>query len=189
MRRPAMLRRVPFLLLSLLVLLAFAGAAVCAYRGWEASRVNAALTALSEGRDVPVSPGDPLRLIEARASWLLARDRLEEAEALGPLIAAGGDLRAEAAWHYNRGNARLRQAFELIEIRKLDDATPQVNLAKIAYRSALRADPGFYDAKVNLDLAMRLVRDLPREEQDGEEPDEPPKALWTDLPGIPGGLP
>lgn len=183
------MRRLPFLSLLLLLLLALTAAIFAGQAGWKAKRVNDALAALSEGRNVQVSSTDPLRLIEARAAWLLARDRLEEAEALGPLIAAGGDSRAEAGWHYNRGNARLRQAFELIEIRKLDEATPQVNLAKVAYRAALRADPGFYDAKVNLDLAMRLVRDLPQEEQEGEEVDVPPKVLWTDLPGVPGGLP
>jgi mxaK protein len=156
---------------------------------WRDARINRGLAALAAGRDVAVVPEDPPRLIEARASWLLARDQIEEAEALGPLIAAAGDPRAEAIYHYNRGNARLRRAFERIETRALDAAVPEVTLAKAAYRAALAREPGFFDAKVNLDLAMRLVRDLPREEQEGEEAEAPPKALWTDLPGVPGGAP
>lgn len=157
--------------------------------GWQAGRVDAGLATLAVGRDLDVAPDAAPRLIEARASWLLARDRIEAAEALGPLIIAAGDPGAEAIWHYNRGNARLRRAFDLIETRALDAATPQVALAKAAYRAALAREPGFFDAKVNLDLAMRLVRDLPREEQEGEEIDAPPKVLWTDLPGVPGGAP
>lgn len=154
-----------------------------------AARVNAGLGALSAGRDFAVAPDDPPRLVEARAAWLLARDRIEEAEALGPIIAGFQDPAASAVYHFNRGNARMRRAFDLLDTQRLDDATPQIGLAKAAYRAALASAPDFFDAKVNLDLAMRLVRDLPKEEQEGEETDTPPKALWTDLPGVPGGEP
>ncbi|PZQ48406.1 MAG: hypothetical protein DI556_14790 [Rhodovulum sulfidophilum] len=182
-------RRGAFLVFLALLLLALGAL------GWglaariEAARIDRGLAALAAGRDFAVGPEDPPLLIEARASWLLARDRIEEAEALGTLIAAQGDPRAEAVYQYNRGNARLRRAFELIETRALDAAVPEVTLAKTAYRAALARAPDFFDAKVNLDLAMRLVRDLPREEQEGEEPEAPPKVLWTDLPGVPGGAP
>lgn len=185
-----MRRRALFLVLVGLALLGVAGLAASGAAAWRAGAENAALAELAAGRDVAAGPGDPLRVLEARAAWLLARGRIEEAEALGPLILASGDARASAAWRYNLGNARLRLAFELIELRKLEAAETQVNLAKIAYRGALRPDPGFWRAKINLDLAMRLVRDLPQEEKEGDpESEAPPKALWTDLPGLPGGAP
>lgn len=176
------------LLVILLVATLIAAAATLHLR-LEAGRVRTGMLALATGRDLRVPVEDPLPLVEARAAWLLARGRVEEAEALGALILASGDARAQTVWHYNRGNARMRAAFELIETRRLDEATPQVNLAKAAFRAALALDPDFFDAKVNLDLALRLVRDFPREEQEGDETDAPPKALWTDLPGQPGGLP
>lgn len=184
-----MTRRLAFagLLATLLLALAAFGWSLWTTRA--ALRINADLARLAAGRDVAVAPDGPLRLVEARASWLLARDKIEEAEALGPVIARSGDAIAGAIYQYNRGNARLRRAFELIETRRLEEATPQVALAKSAYRAALARDPGFFDAKVNLDLAMRLVRDLPKEEQESDQTDTPPKALWTDVPGIPGGEP
>ena len=183
------MRRMRLGITLVFLLLALAGLALTTRAAFQAARVNHAMEAMAAGRDIAVAPDAPLRLIEARAAWLLARDRLEQAEPLGPLIQAGGDTEALARWHFNRGNARLRAAFELISLRQLDEAIPQVDLAKAAFRAALRADPAHFGAKVNFELAQRLVRDLPKVEQAGEEIDAPPKALWTDLPGVPGGLP
>ena len=65
-----------------------------------------------------------------------------------------------------------------------------VMLAKAEYRNALRIDPQNWNAKYNLDVAMRLVRDLPQAVgEDEEKPLETPEKLWTDLPGVPKGLP
>ena len=184
-----MKRRLAFVAFLATFILALGALGWCVWATLAAHRVNTGLAALSAGRDFPVEPDSAPRLVEARAAWLLARDRIEEAEALGPVIRGLGDPVAAATYAYNRGNARMGRAFELLDAQRLDDATPQIALAKAAYRDALAADPGFFDAKVNLDLAMRLVRDLPKEEQEGEETDAPPKALWTDLPGVPGGEP
>ena len=63
-------------------------------------------------------------------------------------------------------------------------------LAKDDYRLALRLDPTAWDIKFNFDVAMRIVRDFPGYEQEGEDvPPDAPKRLWTDLPGVPKGLP
>lgn len=183
MRRARFLANLAFLLLALI------GLALTLQSALQAGRINRDLQAMTMGRDVPVTPDAPLRLIEARALWLLARDRLDEAEVFGPLIDARGDSAALARWQFNRGNARLRAGFDLISQSRLDAAIPQVNLAKSAYRASLRADPGNFAAKANFELAQRLVRDLPQPEQTGDEAEAPPKALWTDLPGTPGGLP
>ena len=184
-----MRRRLVFAALLAMLLLALGALGWSLWLTRGALRVNADLAALAAGRDRAVAPDAAPRLVEARAAWLLGRDRIEEAEAFGPVIDGWHDAAARAIYRYNRANARLRRAFELIEARKLEAAAPQVALAKADYRAALAEDPGFFDAKVNLDLAQRLVRDLPREEQEGEEPDAPPKALWTELPGVPGGEP
>ena len=86
--------------------------------------------------------------------------------------------------------ARLRAAIRQIEHGHFDKAIPLVALAKAEYRSALRLQPAYWDAKHNLDAAMRLVRDLPRAEgEEGTEPEQTPAKLWTDLPGVPKGLP
>lgn len=91
---------------------------------------------------------------------------------------------------YNMGNARLRHAIELLGTSKSEEAPSSVRLAKEYYVRALRLAPGFWSARYNLDIASRLVRDLPEGEiSDEEEEPEAPKRLWTDLPGIPKGLP
>ncbi|MBM3654860.1 MAG: MxaK protein, partial [Alphaproteobacteria bacterium] len=50
--------------------------------------------------------------------------------------------------------------------------------------------PEYWDAKYNLDVAVRLVRDFPDfERKSGDELSADPKKLWTDIPGKPKGLP
>lgn len=130
------------------------------------------------GRDVG------LRAACARALYLSLHDHPQDAEAVLPaLIGASPDLRSE--YHYAVGNSRMRMGFARIEQHRIDEATALINLAKASYRDALRAWPGNYDAKVNLDLAMPLVRDMPRHAQDGDEDtDAQPRRLWTDLRGL-----
>lgn len=154
-----------------------------------AMRDNRTIRALHAGHEAQLRPGAAPRAVHARALFLAWRDRTAEAEALGPRMAEGPD-RLRSGYHLAIGNARMRAAYELIEVGRPDDAIPEVSLAKRAYRDALWAWPGNYDAKVNLDLAMRLVRDMPREGEDGnEDPDAKPRQVWTDLPGLPRGAP
>lgn len=170
-----------------------AGLAITAVCGWnyvQARLANVAIARLARGATAEAGAGAPAELLDARALFLTARDQIEEAEVLGPAILATGDTGTIARFHMRVGNAHLRRAFDEIETGGLDDAVPQVNLAKAAYRRALGAQPDLLAAKVNLDIAMRLVRDFPRPPQDGEEnPDERPRNLWTDLPGMPRGFP
>lgn len=84
----------------------------------------------------------------------------------------------------------MRQAFALIGRGDLDKAAPQVTLARQDYRRALQARPEFWDAKYNLDVASRLVRDYPEfDRKTGDELRAEPKAIWTDIPGQPRGGP
>lgn len=151
-------------------------------------RDNAAIRSLAAGSDrAPRTGADP-RAHQARALYMAWRNRIPEAEAQ----AAGLDDAAPALvaeYHYAIGNARMRRAFEQLQANRIDDATAEVNLAKSAYRQALRRSPGHFPSKVNLDLAMRLVRDLPRAGNGEEDPQIQPERLWTDLPGLPRGAP
>lgn len=150
---------------------------------------NRTIRALHAGRTAePRDNADP-RAHLAMALFLSRRGRIAEAEALGyRLDEAPPALRT--AFHLAIGNARMREAYDFFERRRLDAATPVIALAKAAYRDALRVQPANYDAKVNLDLASRLVRDLPRASgESGEEPETQPHQIWTDLPGLPRGAP
>ncbi|MBB3769542.1 mxaK protein [Angulomicrobium tetraedrale] len=179
------------LLVTLLLLVVSLGAA-----GWFGLRLvqdrlaNADIAALASGRDVPVDADARPALLLARLSFLATRDRFEEAQPLVNRILATGDTPIVATALYDLANARLRAALSHLEINEIDPAVPLVRLAKEGYRRALGLDPGLWDAKYNLDIAMRLVRDFPQIETSGEDlPPEAAKRLWTDLPGVPQGLP
>ncbi|MCQ8180169.1 MxaK protein [Methylomonas sp. SURF-1] len=153
---------------------------------------NRLIGQLLAGRDVAVEDfanADPaLRL--ARAVYLRKAGRYDDALATLNLLLqqAPPALRAQA--RYNLGNLYLTQAQEKLKAGGVDSATPLVGLAKQAYREALAADPGFWDAKYNLEVAMRLLPEMDRINSGNQEDDGSQKSeLWTSLPGFPRGLP
>ncbi|MBG0810102.1 MxaK protein [Methylosinus sp. H3A] len=177
-------------LLLLLLGAALAGALQGALAAWRARADNAALGALAAGRDVETDAASTPELLAARAGFLAKRDEFDKARALlEPLGAAGREALAALA-HYDLGNALLRHAFDLLERGQLEPAGPFVELARREYRRALQYRPDFWDAKYNLDVAARLVRDNPQlEHSGGDELPADPKKIWTDIPGAPKGLP
>jgi len=164
---------------------------------WQTAADNRIIVDLQAGRDIEVDASARPAVVLARALYLVHRDRIDSALPLVETLAA-----ANADGHpqhpaqavdalYSIGNARVRQGLDLIERGGLSDgATAPVRLAKDAYLRALRLEPQHWDAKYNLDVASRLVRDFPVNEQEGEDdlPD-PMTKLWTELPGVPRGLP
>ncbi len=155
---------------------------------WTDHRTNTLILALEAGEDRPVSADAPAAARIARLMFLTGRDRLEEADALSRSLDGTDPLTALGL--YDLANARMRLALEAIEDARFDDGATQVRLAKESYRAALGLVPDLWDAKYNLDVAMRLVRDFPEVDQAAEE-DPPPASelLWTELPGLPRGLP
>ena len=175
-------------------LLLFVSAGACAVALWtyfDAQRHNSIVSRLAGGEDVAIETASaPDAVLLGRANYLLFRERIDEAQTIADLSAARMAPATRSKLLYNLGNARLRTAIAAIEQGALDKAIASVNLAKIAYRQALRIDPAAWDVKYNLDVAMRLVRDLPQQDDvDEEGATEEPKQLWTDLPGVPKGLP
>lgn len=158
------------------------------YAGW---RDNETIGALAAGQDVAIDlerASSPV--LFARAYYLLKRDRMDEAQVLLDQVKFRGDPAVRVAMLYDAGNTRLRASFDAIERGDFERATSYVNLAKDDYNEALRLDPSAWDAKYNLDVAARLVRDLPLAHP-SEDPfaQEPRSDLWSDLPGIPRGAP
>ena len=162
---------------------------------------NKIIDALERREDIVVAEQASAEVSFARLRFLAAVGRLDEAlprvELLAGLAAVQdgspvpGKSTDIAVWSlYNMGNARLRQALELLGSTRTEEAPSLVRLAKEYYVRALRLDAGFWDARYNLDIASRLVRDLPPADvSEEEESPEKPKRLWTDLPGLPKGLP
>jgi mxaK protein len=154
-------------------------------------RTNAAIDRLRAGSEVAVDAASaPPALLDARAAFFLKRNRIEEAQPFLDQAAVRADGSTRVRMLYNMANARMRAAIAAIGKGDYDKAIPLVTLSKSEYRNALRLDPEDWDAKYNLDIAMRLVRDLPQAVgEDEEKPLQTPEKLWTDLPGVPKGLP
>ncbi|WP_333793089.1 hypothetical protein [Hyphomicrobium sp.] len=187
----AVARKVRTPVLAVLLVVSLTALAVLTWRISEVRRDNAVIAALKAGDDVAVdlrtASGE---VLFARSAFLLARDREEDAQTLLDASASMPDTKLRARLLYNHANARIRHAISAIERGDQDRAIPLTRLAKDEYRLALRLDPEAWDIKFNYDVAMRIVRDFPGYEMEGEEaPPDAPKRLWTDLPGVPGGLP
>jgi mxaK protein len=151
---------------------------------------NAKIRALHLGRDIAVDAAkSPAPVLEARSDFLLKRDRIDDAQPLLDQAVARAPHPILERMLYKMANARMRASIKAIEDGKYDKAIPLTALAKSEYRRALGIDPSFWDAKYNLDVAMRLVRDLPVGQGEDKEPVKLPSKLWTDLPGVPTGLP
>ncbi len=99
-------------------------------------------------------------------------------------------LNAEAAMlassYFNRGNLNFKEAIALISDH--GGHITLVELAKQDYRMALRLDPDMWDARYNLELALRLVPEDPtldgffEREFISEELSIESKAFKVDLP-------
>lgn len=163
---------------------------VSAWKYSENKTTTRLISELYKGIDVsiPEDTSNPSLLL-ARLGFLLRYDELESAQAL----VDGARLRVSpsdmAKLLYNLANARIRQARILADQHEIELSKAEVQLAKALYREALSLHPQLEDAKFNLEYALRLVRDLPKRPPEDEEAQVDPKRLWTELPGIPRGLP
>lgn len=185
----ALRRARPALLLALPILLA-AAALAFAVSAWRTAQANGTIAALGNGQDIAVATDAVPPVLLARVQFLTYRDRLEEAEPLIEAIERAGEADLAARARYAMANARLRKAFDHLAKNDIDPAGPLVILARQDYRRALLARPEFWDAKFNLDVASRLIRDFPDfDRKHGDDLKAEPKKIWTDIPGQPRGAP
>ena len=177
--------------LAAALIVSVAALAVLSWRLYEIGRDNRTIAALEAGDDIAIDPRQVAgEVVLARSKYLLQRDRREEAQALVDASSSMTDPVLRGRLLYNHANARIRDAVAAVERGDNDKAIPLTQLAKDEYRAALRFDPSSWDMKYNFDVAMRIVRDFPGYEQEGEDvPPDAPTRLWTDLPGVPKGLP
>lgn len=166
-------------------------AAACAAFEWRSVVLdNETILALENGHDIEIGPEARPEVLLARIAFLAKRDDADRARAFLDALDRRGDAALSTQGHYILANALLRKAFETIDKGDLDAATPFVTLAKRDYRRALEFSPEHWNAKYNLDVAARLVRDYADfERKSGDELYADPKKLWTDIPGAPKGLP
>ncbi|WP_158555146.1 hypothetical protein [Fulvimarina endophytica] len=181
--------RLVTLCLSVAFVLLFAFAAyetVHLLNAWEANR---AIRSMAADEEVEIGADAPPRLLLAAAYRRLAAGDLAQAEALGTGFETSREPEIEAAFWFALANARMETAFDQIEANDINEATVTIRLAQDDYRRAMRLTPDDFDIKYNFDIASRLVRVFPRTAIEPEEDGKRPRDVWTDLPGVPRGLP
>lgn len=167
------------------------GALYYAQALYDVYQENERIRQLLSGKEVELSEvitGHPeLRL--ARALFLKQKHRYDEALSTLSLIMDKGDRWFQAQIRYNLGNLYLEQAVRQVEAANVNEALPLTGLAKQAYRQALALDSRNWDAKYNLEVAMRLLPEMDSVTLPEEAPSRQQAQLWTTVPGFPRGLP
>ncbi|MGR9014869.1 MAG: MxaK protein [Gammaproteobacteria bacterium] len=154
-------------------------------------RDNDLIRQLMSGKDVAVNNvigGEPeLRL--ARAFYFKQKHRYDEALSTLSLVMDKGGRNFQAKARYNLGNLYLEQAIQQAKAMHINEAMPLAGLAKQAYRQSLALNSKDWDAKYNLEVAMRLLPEMDRVDMPDDEPAKQKSQLWTTVPGFPRGLP
>jgi tetratricopeptide (TPR) repeat protein len=145
-------RSVPLLLLALL-----ATGSDEAWRAFERGDPRAAAEYFRVEADA--EPGSPVHRYNLGTS-LLAAGEYEEARAHLAAAATSGTEGVDQAAFYNLGNSFLHPAFPA---EPSPERRELLLFAVDAYRNALLLDPDDFDAKWNLELALRLLEEDPPE--------------------------
>ena len=122
---------------------------------WQQQRVEAFVTAPEQYEMIPDHP----RAHFAQGRYLVEQNENDAALEQYTLVLGSQQTEWLPAAYFNRGNINLREAMAM------DGNDPQmiplVELAKQDYRSALKQQPEFWDARFNLEVALRLVPEDP----------------------------
>lgn len=113
----------------------------------------------------------------ARAYGLQQDGDFEPALEAYAAIDVGEDESLRAAITYNLANLYLRRALDYRDAGADDLALPLVELSKEYYRELLRADAGSWDARFNLELALRISPETELEAPEAERnPEHNPRS-------------
>ncbi|MGZ4970632.1 MAG: MxaK protein [Methylobacter sp.] len=186
-----MIRRLRHMSLWTALALSLSGALYSAAMLYGIHQDNDLIRQLTSGKDVAVNKvigGEPeLRL--ARAFYFKQKHRYDEALSTLSLVMDKGDRNFQAKARYNLGNLYLEQAIQQVKATNINEALPLLGLAKQAFRQSLALDSRNWDAKYNLEVAMRLLPEMDRVDMPDDEPTNQKSQLWTTVPGFPRGLP
>ena len=186
-----MIKRLRHISLWTALALSLSGALYSAAMLYGIHQDNDLIRQLTSGKDVAVNKvigGEPeLRL--ARAFYFKQKHRYDEALSTLSLVMDKGDQKFQAKVRYNLGNLYLEQAIQQVKDTHINEALPLLGLAKQAYRQSLALDSVNWDAKYNLEVAMRLLPEMDRVDMPDDEPINQKSQLWTTVPGFPRGLP
>lgn len=170
---------------------AAAAAAVAAFQGWRLQqelRLNSAIVAVQgPSKEEAAVPRDAPREVRLAHATALSKAGAFDAafKAFSGLIEPGRSDAVSRHAQYNLGNMYLRQG---LGTTSGADTGPLVELAKQRYRDLLRAEPQDWDARYNLERALRAAPE--EQEAVAEETNEPVERRNVALRGMkPGDLP
>ena len=161
-------------LLALLLMLAVS----VAFDGVRLARIRALNLAIEDGTVASLAGEPASRATFARAYHLARKGDHQAALDLYKQVESEGGRALRQAARYNSANIYLRQALLARESGVPEQMLPLSELAKEAYRDVLREDSGEWDAKYNLERALRLVPD-PEGIADGPPPPNSERAVTT----------
>ncbi len=157
-----------------------------AYRWWQADRLN---RSIADGTIVSQSGFLPVPALFAQAYLFTQKGDRDRAVALYKQVEASPLSELARGAKYNRANGYLLKAMEMSATDNPNSGIPLAELAKDTYRSLLRSNPGDWDAKYNLERALRLVPD-PDDSDDTElPPPQQSERAPTTMRGFTLGLP
>ena len=177
----------------LLVHLAFAAAALAfavpaALQAWRLAQAQRVNEAIARAADPAAEAGEFVQARFAHALALARAGRGEPARDAYKALAQAerGPLRAAA--FYNLGNLHLRAALQN-GAGRATESLPLLELAKQAYRDALRAEPRDWDARYNLEQALWLAPEVDDQSVADNEPPVQRERAVTTAPSIRSDLP
>jgi Ca-activated chloride channel homolog len=135
--------------------------------------------ALSQYQAIASPGGSRNALLYNQAVALYRKGDVDSAAKLFEEVAGSGDTKLAAPSRYNLGNCRYSQGLELAE------SDPQAAIAQLSdaiqhYRGSLRSAPANNDARVNVELAAKLIDEL--NQTPDEEPEQPNNSGSEDQP-------
>ncbi len=183
---PLKLRRLPikFYGLSLIFLIGII------VQGFKLYTIYSLQQAIEHPDAIIVDENTPSKLIFAKAMHLTQIGKTGEAIRLYSSLRNTKDLDLRARSMHNLANIYLHDGAQHWNARGVLDynyVTTQVELAKQNYREALRINPDNWDARYNLEYALRITpppKEKPKSDFKGTKP-----SVFSTLPGLPGGGP
>ncbi|WP_018413122.1 tetratricopeptide repeat protein [Methyloversatilis thermotolerans] len=166
---------------SLSSLLAAGIALSVAVAAWEAWRLNQAREfnrLVDAGSEAAAEQALPEAEF-ARAQALAARKDYDAAVRTYKELSRTADAALREAVLYNLGNLHLREALQFGP-ESIGKSLPLAELAKTSYRELLRLNPAHWDAKYNLERALRLAPERESAVEDGPPlPNNSERAVTT----------
>jgi len=177
---------------SLAVVAALVGVCILAVAAWDGftlSRLIALNRALAAGT-LAREPGPlPARFDFAAAAELERSGNHDAALERYKGVEKLGDRAWANAARYNAASIHLRQAMVVREASDEGHALPMLEQAKEGFRSVLRADPTQWNAKYNLERALRLAPEADDEQNDAAPAPHAAERAPTTMRGFTLGLP